>query len=98
MNKKKPVKPSGPTCGGEKVAPRAQNNDGPMYEVYGYMSCPYTAKQVTYMEENNIPFRFIDTKTETGSKRLEELTGGGTGVPVIVNTQTSQFKVGFTEI
>jgi glutaredoxin len=70
----------------------------PEYVVYGYMSCPYTAKQVQYMESNNIKYTFVDTKTEEGSMELSKITGGGTGVPVIVNPVSNKFKVGYTEL
>mgnify|MGYP006098536545 CR=1 FL=1 len=88
------------TCGHKQAAApiKAETAKHPMYIVYGYMSCPYTAKQVTYMESHGIPHTFVDTKTETGATELNEITGGGTGVPVIVNTSTSQFKVGYTEL
>lgn len=80
-----------------KDAPK-QTPEHPQFIVYGYMSCPYTAKQVKYMEDNNIAYSFVDTKTEAGFKELSSVTGGGTGVPVIVNTASSQYKVGYTEL
>ena len=88
------------TCGHKQAAAQitAATANHPTYIVYGYMSCPYTAKQVTYMESHDIPHTFVDTKTETGAAELNEITGGGTGVPVIVNTSTSQFNVGYTEL
>ena len=80
------------------VQPVAQPVAHPEYVVYGYMSCPYTAKQVQYMESNNIKYTFVDTKTEEGSMELSKITGGGTGVPVIVNPVSNKFKVGYTEL
>ena len=86
------------TSCGEPVYEIPLQPTGGAYVVYGYMACPYTVKQVDYMDEKNISYTFVDTKTEAGSKALAAITGGGTGVPVIVNTKTDEFKVGFTEI
>ena len=86
------------SCGGKPVHENPLQPTGGAYVVYGYMSCPYTVKQVDYMDKNNISYTFVDTTSDAGSKALAAITGGGTGVPVIVNTKTDQFKVGFTEI
>jgi glutaredoxin len=106
MLKRKPVgsKSCGHHRGNEQptahhnVKSNEQPTAHPGYIVYGYMSCPYTAKQVQYMESNNIKYTFVDTKTEAGMTELTQITGGGTGVPVIVNPVTSQYKVGYTEL
>lgn len=84
------LKPADLSCGKPKT-------EG-AYAVYGYMACPYTVKQIDYMDKKNIPYTFVDTKTEAGSKALASITGGGSGVPVIVNTKNNEFKVGFTEL
>ena len=38
---------------------RGMPND---YKIYGKMSCGWTKKQIEYMQENQLPFEFIDCK------------------------------------
>ena len=68
------------------------------YNVYGYMGCPYTVKQVNEFKKNNVNFKFIDTNTQQGSKQFSQVNDGENGVPLTIDVSTGKKYHGFTDI
>ena len=61
--------------------------------MYGRMSCPYTVKMVDALKKENAyhMFKFIDTSTKEGARRLQE--AGGQGVPYFKHND--RYAVGY---
>ena len=58
------------------------------WKVYGTKNCGWTVKQLKHLENNNIPYEFIDCDSEECSV---------TAFPTLIHSQSGEKKVGYTE-
>jgi glutaredoxin 3 len=57
----------------------------PGIELFGTVSCPYTAEVREHLDWNGVIFTEYDVEADAAARaRLRELTGGRNAVPVLV--------------